>query len=93
MDNVAKIDLKTAPMVVRIGLSVDIKYINKEINGDVPEYDGPYTVIPDINKQILTTKGKQMTSNVTVTSIPTYETSNNAGTTFYIGKVENIDNA
>lgn len=53
------------------------------INAD--EYEGDYTVIPLAhNPVILETEGKVCTDNITVTKIPTYETHNDYGLTFYI---------
>lgn len=48
-------------------------------------YDGACTVVPQTCDQVLQTKYKFMTDDVTVNAIPTYETSNTAGgTTFTI---------
>lgn len=51
------------------------------------EYDGTYEVVPTLEGQVLETKDKVLKNNVTVTSIPIFETSNTAGgTTVYIAK-------
>ena len=42
-------------------------------------YDGAYEVIPTTDEQILYTKSKYMEDDVTVKSIPYFETSNQAG--------------
>lgn len=42
-------------------------------------YDGSYEVIPTTDEQILYTKSKYMEDDVTVKSIPYFETSNQAG--------------
>lgn len=51
-------------------------------------YEGDYIVIPQADSQtVLQTAGKYLHDNVTVTRIPTYETHNEFGTTFYIAEV------
>lgn len=48
-------------------------------------YQGPYIVTPLANEQqILNTKFKYMSDDVTVNKVPYYETSNDSGTTVYI---------
>lgn len=47
-------------------------------------YDGSYTIVPKITEQVLETGNKLMANDLTITSIPTYEVSNEKGTTFYI---------
>lgn len=47
--------------------------------GDVPVYDGTYTVTPDTVQQVLPTAQKKMVSDVTVLKIPYYTVSNTAG--------------
>jgi len=54
--------------------------------GTAPIYEGPYTVVPEVNAQMLQTKDKKMTDNVTVTAIPYYEVSNTSGLTVYIAE-------
>ena len=54
---------------------------------DVPEYDGPYEVTPQVEGQTLPTKNRRMTEDVTVRDIPVYRVSNPAGgSTVYIAK-------
>lgn len=54
----------------------------------VPQYDGEYTITPLANSATtLATKGKMMNDDVTVTKIPTYQTHNDSGITFYIAEV------
>lgn len=65
-------------------LDISEKYVT--VVSGVDDYKGPYTVIPDTESQKLETKDKRMTDDVNVKEIPTYEVSNNTGTTFYIGK-------
>lgn len=50
-------------------------------------YTGPYTATPKVYEQTLSTKDKLMTDNVSIKSVPVYETSNLAGgKTFYIAR-------
>lgn len=59
--------------------------------GNISEYKGEYNVIPTaFEEQILYTKNKKMTDNVTIKEIPYSETSNlSGGLTVYIaGRVE-----
>ena len=51
----------------------------------VESYKGDYTITPKIDSQTMRTKNKKMEDNVTVLSIPYYETSNLTGKTVYIG--------
>lgn len=54
----------------------------------LPEYEGPYEVVPVFNEQILETKQKSMADDVTVLAIPIYEVSNpQGGTTVTIGGI------
>ena len=57
------------------------------ISGVTEQYVGDYTVIPKLDQQVLKTKQKVMTDDLTVKEIPVYEVSNTSGgTTFYIAK-------
>lgn len=61
---------------------IDSDAIELEITGncdDIPEYAGPYTVIPKRTAQELATHGMMMNHNVTVTEIP-YARTPTAGT-------------
>lgn len=50
-------------------------------------YEGDHIITPSRAEQIMPTKNKQMTDNVTVEAIPFYEVGNNShGTTFIIGE-------
>lgn len=53
-------------------------------------YDGPYTIIPATESQVLETQNKVMSDDVTVTSIPYYNVSNPAGgkTVYIASEVE-----
>lgn len=55
--------------------------------GGYPEYKGDYEVIPKTEEQVLPTKGKNMGKDVTIKAIPTFEVSNEHGTTFIIGGI------
>ena len=51
-----------------------------------PEYEGEYSVIPKTTAQTLPTADKIMRNDLTVFSIPYWETGNISGTTVYIGE-------
>ena len=57
-------------------------------SGDVPVYDGAYSVTPKVYEETtLETKQKLMKNNVTVARIPQYQVSNDAdGVTLIIGE-------
>lgn len=52
------------------------------VEGD--NYEGPYRVTPAVSGQVLGTKYKTMTDDVTIEGIPYAETSNDSGTTVII---------
>lgn len=53
---------------------------------DYPEYKGEVEITPDAHEDIvLDTADTTLKSDITVFKIPTYETSNEFGTTFIIG--------
>lgn len=60
-------------------------------SGDVPVYDGAYSVTPKVYEETtLETKQKLMQNNVTVSKIPQYQVSNDAeGVTLIIGEEYN----
>lgn len=51
---------------------------------EYPYYDGEYEVTPSVDEQILETKDTVMLDDLTIKSVPYYETSNISGTTVYI---------
>lgn len=54
--------------------------------GDYPIYDGPTRVTPLVHESVsLPTKNTSVLSNIVVSEIPYYETSNEKGKTFIIG--------
>lgn len=57
-------------------------------SGDIPVYDGAYSVTPKVYEETtLETKKKLMQNNVTVARIPQYQVSNDAdGVTLIIGE-------
>lgn len=66
---------------------IDSDAIELEITGncdDIPEYAGPYTVIPKRTAQELATSGRMMKDDVTVREIPYAEMPNVHGTTVTI---------
>lgn len=67
------------PLIVNFG---EVQTVS--VGGEL--YKGDYTVTPKVDPQMLRTKGKLLTDNVTVKSIPIFEVSNTSGgATVYIG--------
>lgn len=66
----------------RVSMSASVHHSRSDA---IPAYDGKYTVVPKTTSQELLTKDKKMKDNVTIKSIPYFETSNEEGTTVYIG--------
>lgn len=61
-----------------------VQHITKYVGGEL--YAGDYTVTPKIEEQEMQTKGKVMTENIMVKSIPFFNVSNTSGgSTVYIG--------
>lgn len=63
------------------------KYCDRDIviTAEVEHYEGSYDVTPMVTQQVLPTKEKFMTDDVTVMAIPVFDVSNTSGgTTFYI---------
>ncbi len=57
-------------------------------SGDAEIYEGPYEVDPFVKKEtILNTAKKYCKKDITVHKVPKFSTSNEYGTTFYIGEV------
>lgn len=64
----------------------DVTSILKAIIAKLPEtYSGSYSVTPSATAQSLSTSGKVMKQNVSVSAIPYKEESNSSGTTVTIG--------
>lgn len=61
--------------------------VNAAAVADIPAYDGEYTVEPKLREEIIMqTKGRRMTADVTVSKVPSYEVTNEAGgITFILG--------
>lgn len=56
-------------------------------SGVTEQYKGDYEVTPRLSAQVLETRKKVMTDNLTIKEIPIYEVSNTSGgTTVYIAK-------
>ena len=51
---------------------------------EYPYYGGEYEVTPSVDEQVLETKDTIMADDLTIKSVPYYETSNVNGTTVYI---------
>lgn len=87
MDKVLTIDLEVMQNAQPIEMSVvnesepialTVEYAGGG-GGRLPNYDGAYEVTPRKVEQILATKNKSMSDNVTVFSIPYQETTNVGG--------------
>jgi len=52
----------------------------------IARFEDGYEVTPKVTAQTLSTKGKLMSNDLEIKQIPTYEVSNQTGTTFYIGE-------
>lgn len=52
---------------------------------DAEPYTGAYEISPSVSDQVLPVRSKKMVSDLIVSAIPYYETSNPTGTTIYIG--------
>lgn len=62
----------------------EIQIVTKYIGGE--PYDGDYSVTPKVDSQTMATKGKIMTDDVQIKSIPFFNVSNTSGgSTVYIG--------
>lgn len=51
----------------------------------IENYTGEYTVRPKVEEQVMSTRDKRMTKDVTIEAIPYYEVSNQNGKTIIIG--------
>jgi hypothetical protein len=61
----------------------------KTINIGGSPYEGEYVVTPKVDQQIMPTKGKVMTNDLTVKAVPVFRVSNTSGgTTVYIANEE-----
>lgn len=73
------VSVNPSAMGISIGTPVARDYVERD------PYTGDYQVIPKADEdQILPTKDKRMTDDVTVLRVPYYETSNVYGNTVYI---------
>lgn len=71
-------------MCSTIALKATVGY---SIGDTVPVYNGDYSITPKTTEQILSTKDKRMVKDVTIKSIPYFETKNEEdGVTVYIGE-------
>jgi hypothetical protein len=77
--------------LIEVGINVQENTLSADF-GTVTErdtahdyYNGAYTVTPKTTAQTLETADKVMRADVDVKAIPTYEVSNDKGTTVYIG--------
>ena len=72
-------------------IKLNFKSFQQIISNEVERYKGDYTVTPNTDQQMLKTKDRYMTDDVTVKEIPYYEVSNESGSTVYIGKEIVVD--
>lgn len=71
---------------VSVGVPTNTTIIER-VESEYETYRGKYEVQSNVNDvQVLPTKNKLMTKNVTILKIPYWETSNDFGTTCIIGK-------
>ena len=49
------------------------------------KYEGPYDITPQVITQVLETKSRTMSDDLTINPIPYHATSNESGITIYIG--------
>ena len=89
-------NLTPTPIKFKIGSTASIRFhaephVVAVNSGDVPVYDGIYSVTPKVYEETtLETKRKLMQNNVTVSRIPQYHVSNDAeGITLIIGEEYN----
>ena len=63
---------QTVPISVEGGgaISLEMEQVRTIYRDERPAYDGPYSVTPSAEEQVLETNGKRMTGNVTVGAIP-----------------------
>lgn len=62
----------------------EIQIVTKYVGGE--PYEGDYSVTPKVDAQTMATKGKVMTDDVLIRSIPFFNVSNTSGgNTVYIG--------
>ncbi len=82
--NTFKAELKENKNVVRAKFG-EGQTVTEFIGGD--PYEGEYAVTPKTTQQILPTKHKVMSDDMTIKAIPYFDVSNNSGgSTVYIGR-------
>lgn len=75
---------------VNPGIEINLDDTNKLPQNSYEYYTGDYEVIPKRENQVLKTKEKLMSKDVSIKEIPFYQTSNlSGGTTCYIAKEVN----
>lgn len=68
-------------------IQADAQLVTRLRHGDYDDYSGAYEVTPMADtEQVLATRNKHMTDDVTVHKVPYYETTNDHGTTVYIAE-------
>ena len=86
--NVVEVEFEVENDILEIEFDIEQSIIVNNIGGN--PYEGPYVVTPLMNNEVvLETTGKTMGDDVTVTKVPYFETSNEAGGyTVYIGEYD-----
>lgn len=83
-DEIIPIDIELSESEIDIDVEIFGEVVHKS---GFDEYDGEYVITPDSHENIvLETSNKLLNDDITVLKIPTFETSNESGTTLYIGK-------
>lgn len=84
VNNTLYVDLEMAVSKETVDLDLELGYNVSSIEGDI--YDGEYMVSPSFEEQVLNTKNKVLTDDVTIGAINVSRISNpQGGNTVYIG--------
>lgn len=82
------IDIEIYDSDIPVEIEIETEVVICEGGGsDYPFYKGDYNVVPKTSEQTLPTKNTVMKHDLSVSKIPTYEVSNESGTTFIIGEM------
>lgn len=89
-DSAVSVHAKDTEQTALVTISSETDFITAHAGNVLPSaaemYDGVYNVTPSLYAQELQTSHKMMERNVVVEKIPYFETSNEHGTTVYIGE-------
>lgn len=90
VDSAVSVHTKDTEQTALVTISSETDFITAHAGNVLPSaaemYDGVYNVTPSQYAQELQTSHKMMERNVVVEKIPYFETSNEHGTTVYIGE-------